>query len=492
MQTKPPATPPAAPFPEPPFVAVADDSGSAAGGGGGRRKRAALHTHGCRLNQAETLLLRDQLAAAGYEIVPFGAPADLAVINTCSVTRLAEAKCRQSIRQVVAASPAAFVAVVGCYSQTGAEALARIAGVDLILGNDAKQDLLAHIGTGAKSAVPRIVIGQTGKRAGTGAAAAGTASSNFKIPFAGGGAFEKRASLKVQDGCAFGCSFCLIPKARGPARSRDFDDLLAEARSLVSRGVRELVLTGVNIGTYNSGGRRLAEVVDALADTAGVERLRIGSIEPTTVDDALLERMASPAHPLLPHLHLPLQSGCERILRDMRRPCTAAQYAEFARRATGAVPELCLGTDVMVAFPGETAEEFEETRAFLETLPLAYVHVFTYSEREGTPAARRGDAVPVPVRQQRSALLRRFSKRRWHEWRAGYLGREMRVLFEDPEAEFWPGLTDNYIRVVVPRGPAAGGVAGGAASAWLANKTGRVRLERIAGENVVGTLLALE
>jgi threonylcarbamoyladenosine tRNA methylthiotransferase MtaB len=431
-------------------------------------RRASLHTLGCRLNQAESFLLRDKLAAAGYAIVPFGECADLVVINTCAVTRLAAAKCRQIIRQCAAANPRAYTAVVGCYSQLGAKELASIPGVDLVLGNNDKLNLLDYIGDGAKNTAPLVVRERV-------------RNGDFSIPFADGAPFNKRANIKVQDGCDFGCSFCAIPLARGRARSRDFDNILDEARSLAARGVRELVLTGVNIGLYAGGGNNLADLADALAQVPGIDRLRVGSIEPATVPERLIASMADPAHPLMPSLHLPAQSGCARILRDMRRHYTKEEYAAFAREALARVPGLCLGTDLMVGFPGETDAEFEETCAFFAETPFAYAHVFTYSEREGAPAARRADAVPAPVRQRRGALLRRLSAARHREFLAAHVGRAVRVLFEDPREDHWPGLTENYLRVLLPASRAAG--------RDLTNQMALVRLDAAGADFLEGTLL---
>jgi threonylcarbamoyladenosine tRNA methylthiotransferase MtaB len=398
--------------------------------------------------------LRDRLTRAGYTIVPFGECADLAVINTCAVTRLAAAKCRKIIRQFTTANPRAYTAVVGCYSQLGAKDLAAIPGVDLVLGNNDKLNLLEYIGNGTKNPNPIIVCERISRR-------------NFSIPFAGGSPFNKRANIKVQDGCDFGCSFCAIPLARGRARSRDFANILDEAHSLASRGVCELVITGVNIGVYAAAGHSFTDVVDVLAEVPGISRIRIGSIEPATVPEGIIERMADPAHPLMPSLHVPLQSGCARILHDMRRHYTKEDYTTFVREALARVPGLCLGTDIMVGFPGETDTEFAETCTFFEETPFAYAHVFTYSEREGASAARRADPVPVPIRQQRSVFLRRLSAARHHEFLSAHVGRTLRVLFEDPGENYWPGLTENYLRVRIPFSQTTG--------RDLTNQTARVR-----------------
>ena len=329
-------------------------------------------------------------------------------------------------------------------------------------------NVLDYIGDGSKNPVPVIVRERIN-------------GGDFSIEFLGEAPFNKRANLKVQDGCNCGCSFCIIPKARGSARSRDFENTLDEARSLARRGVRELVLTGVNIGAYDAKGRDITALTDALAGVPGIDRIRISSIEPATVPPSLLDRMADDTHPLLPHLHLPLQSGCERILRDMRRRYSRGEYADFAQMAAARVPGLFLGTDIMVGFPGETENEFCETCDFFLQMPFAFAHVFAYSEREGTGAARRADLVPVPVRQQRSARLRRLAASRRHDFLAAHTGRTMRVLFEDFHAGAWPGYTDNYVRVVVPASQVPG--------RDLANQVLDVRLGAVGADFVHGLLV---
>ncbi|MGF1484721.1 MAG: tRNA (N(6)-L-threonylcarbamoyladenosine(37)-C(2))-methylthiotransferase MtaB [Opitutales bacterium] len=432
-----------------------------------RPRRASLHTLGCRLNQSETRLLEERLQAAGYEVVPFGETAELGIINTCTVTAQAELKCRYEIRRFLRKNPRAFLAVTGCYAESGHRVLATMPGVDLILGNQNKLSLPDYLGDGSKNSVPVVIRDRLTRE-------------DFTIEAAGDWPFAQRANLKVQDGCDFVCGFCIIPRVRGPARSRDWSDLLAEARQLARRGVRELVLTGVNIGTYSSGGYNLVDMVDALADMPGLARVRISSIEPTTVDAALFQRMADPAHNLQPYLHLPLQSGCDRVLREMRRRYSTSEYADFVRQAMAWVPDLCLGTDVLVGHPGETPDDFEATCRYFQALPFAYAHVFTYSERERTPAARRTDSVPMAERQRRSAHLRQLSAQRRLDWNRQYLGRTLPVLFEDPRDGFCPGYTANYIRVMVPA-PAAG--------RDLRNTLRYVRLDNAIGDFVEGTLL---
>lgn len=437
--------------------------------------RASVHTLGCRLNQSEGQLLRERLQEMGYEIVPFGEPADLGILNTCTVTQQAESKCRQALRGFLRANPQAFTAVVGCYSQTGAKALARIPGVDLIVGNEDKMSVLAHAGLG-KNETPVILRERISRE-------------DFTVTFAGDIPFDQRANLKVQDGCSFGCSFCIIPQARGPARSRELGNLLEEARAMVRRGIREIVLTGVNIGTYHSGGCDIAGVCDLLDElrAEGLWRLRISSIEPTTIPESLLERMADPGHVLLPYLHIPLQSGCDRVLAAMRRRYTTAEYARFLALAVERVPGLCLGTDILVGFPGETGEEFAETCAFFDEQPFAYTHVFTYSERPGTPAARSMQPVPVPERDRRGAVLRRMSARKRRAYYGAHLGREMEVLLENPREDSWPGLTANYIRVVCPEE----GAAARSGTADRRNRLARVRLQSVEADFVEGRLVEM-
>jgi threonylcarbamoyladenosine tRNA methylthiotransferase MtaB len=403
----------------------------------GTPRRAVVHTLGCRLNQAESQMLRDRLALAGYRIVPFGEAAELGIINTCTVTREADGKCRKAIRQFIARNPRAFTAVIGCYSQMGAAEIADIPGVDLIVGNQDKFAVLAHIGAGK---LPQPVILRER-----------ISGDDFSLRFVGELPFDKRANLKVQDGCDFMCAFCVIPFARGRARSRDWANTLAEARAAAARGIKELVLTGVNIGTFANGGRGVVDLVDALNEIPGLLRVRVSSIEPTTVPLELLDRMADPDHSLLPYLHLPLQSGSDRVLRLMRRKYSFSEYAAFVGEAARRVPGLCLGTDIMVGFTGETEADFATTCSRFLELPFAYTHVFPFSERDGTLVMKRADGwVPVPERNRRCAVLRGLSARKQRAYMAAHAGTEADVLLEDPRDGGFPGYTPNYIRVRVP------------------------------------------
>jgi len=403
------------------------------------RPRASLHTLGCRLNQAETALLADRLKQDGYQIVDYGRPTDLLVLNTCSVTDEAERMCRYEIRRTLRHSPQAFVAVTGCYAQTGVEALRQVPGIDLIVGNQHKMSLPAHLPLPAalkKQPAPSLLHTKTLDR------------NDFTMD--GTGDYDsKRANLKIQDGCNFMCSFCLIPFARGHERSRRMGDTIREAEALVAREHRELVLTGVNIGRYEQDGHSLLDLIRQLEQIDGLDRIRISSIEPTTISDELLEYMATSAK-LCRHLHLPLQSGDDDILRAMNRRYTVRGYTAFVDKAIRLMPDLGLGTDVLVGFPGEGDAQFANTLAAATDLPFSYLHVFTYSKRPGTAAARMAGTVPSTTITSRSKTLAELSRARRLAFYQRYIGQTVEVLFETKDdAERWTGLTNNYMRVGV-------------------------------------------
>lgn len=427
-------------------------------------KRASVHTLGCRLNQSETALLEEKLLAEGYDLVPFGEPADLAIVNTCTVTRHADAKSRKAVRRFIHQNPGAYTAVIGCYAQMGADALAAVDGVDLIIGNQEKLNVLDYVKAG-KNDTPLIVRDRIVR-------------DDFTIAFMDDASpLARRVNLKVQDGCDFMCSFCVIPFARGRARSRALDNLLAEARNLLSRGARELVLTGVNIGTYDLEGNGIVEVIDALAALDGLDRIRVSSIEPTTIPLALFDRMADPTHPLMPYLHLPLQSGSDRVLQAMKRRYKRQEFLDFVFLAHERVPGIGIGTDIMVGFPGETDADFADTCGVLRDSPLFYAHVFKYSEREGTASARMGEAVHSDTSNERSAALRKLSADKTRLFQQHHLGQVVDVLFERQEAGYYPGYTPGYLRVAAQH------------PHDLNNKSGRVRLEEIRGDLMLGTLV---
>ena len=433
----------------------------------GSGKKASVKALGCRLNQYEALAMEGKLKAAGYEIVSYGDSADLGVINSCTVTNEADAKSRNAIRRFIRKNPEAMTVVVGCYSQMAANRIAMIDGVDYVIGNHDKLNFLDYLADD-KPVTPVIVRERISRE-------------DFSIGFVGDPDFEQRANLKIQDGCDFMCSFCVIPFARGRARSRDWEDLFEEVGQMIRKGVREFILTGVNLGTYESKGNDFPALVKALADLRGVDRLRISSIEPTTIPDELFDMMADPGHSLMPYLHIPMQSCCDRTLVGMKRKYGMKEMTDFFDRATQAIPQLCLGTDLMVGFPGETESEFEETcDRFLE-LPFAYCHVFTFSERAGTPAAKMDKQLQMEEKRLRSARLRRLSAAKRMSFHEKQLGQVFRVLLENPKDEFYSGYTDHYVRVVVPQ-----------AITGLENRMALVKMEKATPEFIEGRLLSYE
>ena len=415
------------------------------------------------MNQSETNLIRERLESAGYRMVPFGDEAELGIVNTCTVTNEADAKSRKMIRSFIRANPDAYVAVIGCYAQMDSETIRGIEGVDLIIGNQEKLNVLDYVAQG-RNAQPLVVRDRIDRD-----------DFSIEVP-SSGGSISRRANLKIQDGCDFMCSFCVIPFARGRARSRDFDNLVDEARQLAVAGVKEVVLTGVNIGTYRSADQGVVEVVDALNEISGVERIRISSIEPTTIPADLFPRMSDPAHALVPHLHIPVQSGSNRVLESMRRKYSREEYVDFIEGAQAAVEGICIGTDIMVGAPGETETDFAETMSLFADGPLSYAHVFKYSERDGTAAARYTDKVAPELKNRRSAIVRRASANAMRRYCERFLGETAEVLFENQREGHWEGYTGNFIRVAAR------------SDDILSNAVREVRLIETRGDIVFGTL----
>jgi len=436
------------------------------GTGAAPPRRASVYTLGCRLNQAESRVIEDRLRSAGYTLVPFGAPAELGVIHTCVVTREAEAKSRKTIHRFIREHPDALVAVIGCYAQTAAEAIATLGGVDLVLGNDAKMRLPEFL-PGLARGVPVVLCGKSGR-------------DSFTVPFLSQGPpIHRRVNLKLQDGCDAMCSYCYIPFARGRSRSRVFEDVIAEASALRARGAKELVLTGVNIGDYNDEGHGLTNLVDHLSDLTPQPRLRISSIELSNLPETLLERMADPGHGLVPYLHVPLQSGSDAVLNAMRRPYTAEEYAAFMSRVALAVPGIGLSADVMVGFPGETEADFQNTLDLIEQSPLFHLHIFQYSERREVASARLPGKISPEISKVRSDALQHLAAVKKREFQTSQLGCIRLVLFESPRGTFWFGHTDNYLEVLV------------SSPEPLRNCFAWVRLMKIRDEAVQGELVDL-
>jgi threonylcarbamoyladenosine tRNA methylthiotransferase MtaB len=402
--------------------------------------RASLHTLGCRLNQAETSILGEGLRRKGFQVVEFGQPTDVLVLNTCSVTEDAERTSRYLIRKTLKHSPHAFIAVTGCYAQTGMDSLRQQTGIDLIVGHQFKLDLPTYLPPAhelRKRSVADVRHTRTMSR------------GDFDLPhFAEPD--STRALLKIQDGCSAMCSFCIIPFARGHERSRRFEDIQREVDSLIVRGYREIVLTGVNIGQYAHQDRDFSALLRRLDQVAELERIRISSIEPTTVGEELLDLLAS-SKKLCPYLHIPLQSGDDAVLQAMNRRHTITAYRKLAEQALAKIPNLGLGTDLLVGFPGETDRAFQNTLAVATDLPFSYLHVFPYFPRPGTAAVRLKQRVPPATVKKRTDMLLHLDRSKRLTFHNKHIGRTVSVLFEAGMRDsFRFGTTSNFIKVAIP------------------------------------------
>jgi threonylcarbamoyladenosine tRNA methylthiotransferase MtaB len=426
----------------------------------------ALATLGCKLNFAETSALGKQFTDRGYTPVDFGLPADVTVINTCSVTARADRECRQLIRRTLRASPRSVVVVTGCYAQLKPEEVASIEGVDFVMGTREKVSIAFAIGAPVKQASPRVHVSDIG------------AADDFGPAWSSETGGRTRAFLKVQDGCDYSCSFCTIPLARGASRSQGIADTVRQAENLVADGYREIVLTGVNVGDYGrKSGTDLVSLLRALEQVGGLERLRISSIEPNLLTDEIIGFVASQRF-MCRHFHVPLQSGSDEILREMRRRYSTDRYAERIRAVIERIPDCGIGVDVIVGFPGETDAHFRSTCAFVADLPISYLHVFTYSERPDTLAARSASPVEPAVRAERSRILRGIGLRKKQEFYGRIVGKTVPVLLEaDEENGCRCGFTANYVRVTVPAADAPGNSLVDVAITGLGDDrcTGRVR-----------------
>ena len=404
------------------------------------KKRISFHTLGCRLNQSETAVIARTFESSGYRIVDFNEPADVVVINTCTVTENGDADTRHLVNKVNRLNPNVKIALIGCQAQIQKEKLTSLPNVHWVVGNARKMELAAILKDVQPNDQPRVITPAIPRE-------------SFTIPLApfipaGIDREHTRANLKIQDGCDFFCSFCEIPYARGRARSREFEDILFEAKALVCAGHKELVLTGINLGTYQYEEKKILNVIDALEKIDGLMRLRISSIEPTTIPLELFERMSSGSK-LCRYLHVPSQSGHDEILASMKRKYTIRQFSDFIEQILKSVPDICLGTDVIVGFPGETDARFEETYQVLRDLPFAYFHVFSYSKRQFAKSQDFSNPIDSQTIQKRSKILRDLSLRKRQFFIKKFLGSVHKVLFEEKKDGYWIGLTDHYIRTRV-------------------------------------------
>jgi threonylcarbamoyladenosine tRNA methylthiotransferase MtaB len=403
----------------------------------------ALATLGCRLNQVESQEIGALLEGRGFRVVEPGADAQVYVINTCTVTGRADFSDRQLIRRIARENPEAYLVVTGCYAQTDPDAAAAIAGVDLVVGNQEKYHLPDLLGSLTKRPRPEVAVADIGG-----------AREVPIAPFARV-AGRSRAFVKIQDGCQHRCAFCIVPAARGGSRSQEPKVVLDQVRALAEAGYPDVTLTGVDIGHYGWDlypRTSLAALVRSLAGVAGLRWLRLSSVLPSYFTDDLVDAVAT-LPVVAPHLHLPLQSGSDRVLRLMRRPYHTGMYRALVDRLAAAMPGLGLGADVIVGHPGETDEDFEATLALVDSLPFSYLHVFTYSDRKGTEAARRPGHVPAAVIRERSQRLRRLGREKSHAFRSALVGSAREVLVleaRDHQTGLRSGLTSNYVEVLFP------------------------------------------
>ncbi len=402
----------------------------------------AFETLGCKLNFAETSAIARSISVARR--VPFDGPADVYAINTCTVTANAEKKLREMIRQVKRRRPAAKVIAFGCFAQRDAEAVAAIPGVDLVLGLNEKFRMNQHILPLLRGETGGIIEGDDAEQLG------------FLPAFSSGD--RTRSFLKIQDGCDYPCTYCIIPTARGKGRNPALESIVEQARELARQGVKEIILTGVNIGTFKDEHqgktRNFFDLIRALDAVEGIERYRISSIEPNLLTDEIIHFTLGESRSFLPHFHIPLQSGSNTVLGMMRRRYRRELHWQRVEQIKALRPDAGVGVDVIVGFPGETDELFRETYAFLKELPFTYLHVFPYSDRPGTPASRTKDKVSGAVKKERSRLLRELSARKHALFVQEQLDGVRPVLFENDirEGRIY-GWTDNYIRVSVPYAP---------------------------------------
>lgn len=405
----------------------------------------AFYTLGCKVNQADTASMENLFLRSGHQLVSFDGEADVYIINTCVVTNTGQRKSRQTIHRAIRKNPNALIVVTGCYPQTAAEEVKAIAGVDMIIGNQDRaqivqlvEERLAHRQTDTLDAVHKL-----------------TASTAFEEMAAGDITDKTRAFLKIQEGCNQFCTYCIIPYARGPLRSRSLESIRTETQRLISAGFKEIVLIGIHLGCYgkeNPDGPTLYDAVKTVLDVPGVQRLRLGSLESVEVEPRLLTLMQEDAR-FCRHLHLPLQSGCDKTLQVMHRPYTTAKFKTLLADIKNRVPDIAITTDVIAGFPGETEADFETTCKFAESCGFSKMHIFPFSARKGTPAEKFAGAVTEAVKKERADILGKIDETMHKAFLQAMVGQTTEVLFEQPAGEdYFEGLTGNYQRVFVKSG----------------------------------------
>lgn len=406
-------------------------------------KKVAFYTLGCKLNYSETSTISRQFSKAGFDTVEFTETADVYIINTCSVTENADKKCRKIVKEALKHSPSAYITIVGCYAQLKPQEISNIPGVDMVLGAAEKFEIINYISDLTKQ--PKTIIYNQPI----------SETNQFVSSYSYGD--RTRTFLKVQDGCDYSCTFCTIPLARGSSRSDTIENIVEQAKKVAASGVKEIVLTGVNIGDYGirEGKRehKFLDLLKALDEINGINRIRISSIEPNLLTNEIIA-FVSQSKRFVPHFHIPLQSGSNKILGLMKRRYRKELYVERVSKIKQLLPDCCIGVDVIVGFPGESREDFLETYNFLNDLDISYLHVFTYSERENTPAADMGGTVPGSQRADRSKMLHILSEKKRRAFYETQLGKNFEVLFEaDHKEGLLHGFTRNYVKVRIDYDP---------------------------------------
>ncbi|TAH04121.1 MAG: tRNA (N(6)-L-threonylcarbamoyladenosine(37)-C(2))-methylthiotransferase MtaB [Sphingobacteriales bacterium] len=406
-------------------------------------KKVAFYTLGCKLNYSETSGIARQFTTAGYNVVQFTDAADVYVINTCSVTENADKKCRKVVKEALKHSPNAYITIVGCYAQLKPEEITKIEGVDMVLGAAEKFDIINHLSNLTKQ--PKALVYQQN-----------IANTNQFVPSYSIGD-RTRTFLKVQDGCDYSCSFCTIPLARGASRSDTIESVLAQVAQIAASGVKEIVLTGVNLGDFgireSVRANTFFDLIKELDKVEGIERFRISSIEPNLLTNQIIDFVAQ-SKKFVPHFHIPLQSGSPKILGLMRRRYKQELYTERVNYIKKLMPNCCIGVDVIVGFPGETHDDFLDTYNYLNELEISYLHVFTYSERENTLASSMPNSISANKRAERSKMLHILSDKKRRAFYQTQINTNAQVLFEaDHKNGFMTGFTPNYVKIKVAYDP---------------------------------------
>ncbi len=402
-------------------------------------KKVAFYTLGCKLNFSETSTISRLFKDEGIAKVNFEEQADVYIINTCSVTENADKKCRQLVKKAKRINNDSFVIIVGCFAQLKPTEISKMEGVDMVLGANEKFNVLQHLDRLDEKNKQTIVSFDSIKK-----------TKEFVPSYSIGD--RTRSFLKIQDGCDYFCSFCTIPLARGKSRNASIEETLEEARKIAAKDVKEIVLTGVNIGDFGQGGKEnFFSLVKGLETIHGIDRFRISSIEPNLLSNDIIEFCLNDSKKFVPHFHIPLQSGNDELLKSMRRKYDTTLYRERIEYIKRLRPDACIGVDVIVGFPGESDAHFNETVEFLKELDISYLHVFTYSERANTTAKKMDQVVPIPKRKERSKVLHLLSDRKKRNFYESNKGTKRKVLFEDHDHDgYLHGFTENYIKIKTP------------------------------------------